>query len=134
VLVRLASAFNLTLAGLLDPPTDTDERVSRALGQPEWTDPASGYKRRQIFQRGDHPVELIEVEMPAGGRVALPAASYHRIRQLLWVLEGQMVIEEASVRHELEEGDCLGFGPPADTVFANESSAPCRYVVALARQ
>ena len=36
-------------------------------------------------------------------------------------------------RHELGTGDCLGFGPPAEVTFANETNAPCTYVVALAR-
>jgi hypothetical protein len=33
----------------------------------------------------------------------------------------------------LESGDCLAFGPPADTSFINESAVPCTYVIALAR-
>ena len=37
------------------------------------------------------------------------------------------------LRRVLEAGDCLGFGPPAETVFANEDERPCTYVVALAR-
>jgi uncharacterized cupin superfamily protein len=55
------------------------------------------------------------------------------IRQTLLVLEGALVITEGNERHELGAGDCLGFGPPADTTFANESDAPCTYLVALAR-
>ena len=30
-------------------------------------------------------------------------------------------------------GDCLGFGPPSEVTFANETGAPCSYVVVLAR-
>jgi uncharacterized cupin superfamily protein len=71
--------------------------------------------------------------MPAKQRVTLPASSYAHIRQTLWVLSGALVIIEAGERHELGTGDCLGFGPPAETTFANETSAPCVYVVALAR-
>jgi uncharacterized cupin superfamily protein len=55
------------------------------------------------------------------------------IRQTLLVLDGALVITEGGARHELGTGDCLGFGPPAETTFANESSAPCTYLVALAR-
>ena len=51
----------------------------------------------------------------------------------LWVLSGALVIIEGGERHELGTGDCLGFGPPAEVTFANESNAPCTYVVALAR-
>ena len=46
---------------------------------------------------------------------------------------GALVIIEAGERHLLGTGDCLGFGPPAEVTFANESAAPCTYVVALAR-
>ena len=133
VLVRLASAFDLTLAGLLLRAEGAGERLSRAAGQPVWRDPETGYVRRQLFSRPDHPVELVRVELPARQRVALPASSYAHIRQLVWVQSGSLVITEGSERHALAAGDCLGFGLPAETTFANETNATCTYVVALAR-
>lgn len=131
-LVRLASAFGLSLAGLL-LRAEGGERLVRAADQPMWRDPATGYVRRQIFARPDHPVELVEVELPPGARVELPAASYAHIRQLLHLRAGELVLTEGGRRHELKAGDCLGFGPPADVVFANETASPCRYIVALTR-
>jgi len=98
-----------------------------------WRDPETGYVRKQIFSRPDHPVELIRVELPATQRVTLPVSSYAHIRQLVWVQSGSLVITEGSERNELSAGDCLGFGPPAETTFANETNATCVYVVALAR-
>ncbi|MBA7668741.1 hypothetical protein ES703_76856 [subsurface metagenome] len=71
--------------------------------------------------------------MPARQRVTLPASSYAHIRQVLWVLSGSLVITEGGTRHMLATGDCLGFGPPAETTFVNEAASPCTYVVALAR-
>jgi len=133
VLVRLASAFDLTLAGLMLRAEGRGERVSRAAEQPVWRDPETGYVRKQVFSRPDNPVEIIRVEMPARQRVTLPASSYTHIRQALWVLSGSLVITEAGTRHVLAAGDCLGFGPPAETTFANETASPCTYVVALAR-
>ena len=133
VLVRLASAFDLTLAGLMLRAEGQGERLSRAGEQPVWRDPETGYLRRQVFSRPDHPIEIIRVEMPAKQRVTLPASSYTHIRQVLWVQSGSLVITEGSERHALAAGDCLGFGSPAETTFANESNAPCVYVVALAR-
>jgi transcriptional regulator with XRE-family HTH domain len=133
VLVRLAGAFDLTLGGLLARSEGDAARLVRAADQPLWRDPASGYLRRQLFERSDNPIELVRVELPAGARVGLPASSYLRIRQVVWVLEGTLVIEEPAARHQLAAGDCLGFGPPADTTFANESDAPCTYVVIVAR-
>ena len=133
VLVRLASAFDLTLAGLMLRAEGQGRRLSRAADQPVWRDPETGYLRRQVFNRPDHPVEIIKVEMPAKQRVTLPASSYAHIRQALWVLSGALVLIDGGKRHELRAGDCLGFGPPAEVTFANESNAPCTYVVALAR-
>ena len=86
-----------------------------------------------MFNRPDNPVEIIKVEMPARQRVTLPASSYAHIRQAVWVQAGALVIIEAGERHLLGTGDCLGFGPPAEVTFANETAEPCTYVVALAR-
>ena len=133
LLVRLADAFDLTLAGLLARAEGEADRLSRAADQPLWRDPASGYLRRQVFERADHPVELVRVELPAGAHVGFPAASYRRIRQLVWVLEGELIIEEAGVRIRLAAGDCLAFGPPADAAFINESGRACCYLVIVAR-
>ncbi|MDK9698464.1 MAG: helix-turn-helix domain-containing protein [Siculibacillus sp.] len=133
LLVRLAAAFDLTLAGLLVRAESGGGRLVRADEQAAWRDPETGYLRRQIHARPDHPVELVEVEMPAGRRVTLPSSSYAHIRQLVWLRVGRLTIVEGEVVHRLEAGDCLGFGPPADVTFANESDTPCTYVVALAR-
>ena len=86
-----------------------------------------------MFSRPDHPLEIIEVELPPGQQVVLPASSYAHIRQAVWVRTGNLVIIEAGERHLLGAGDCLGFGPPSEVTFANETSAPCAYVVVLAR-
>jgi transcriptional regulator with XRE-family HTH domain len=131
-LVRLAAAFDLTLAGLL-LRAEGGERLSRADSQPVWRDPATGYLRRQIFSRPDHPVELVEVELPPGQRVEMPASTYAHIRQIVQARAGELTLIEGGECHALRAGDCLGFGPPSDVVFANETASPCRYIVALTR-
>jgi transcriptional regulator with XRE-family HTH domain len=133
ILVRLAGAFDLTLAGLLLRTEGERPRLSRDADQPVWRDPATGYLRKQVFVRSDHPLEIIRVELPAGQRVILPASSYARIRQLIWVQSGDLVIVENGERHALGSGDCLGFGPPSEVTIANETAAPCTYLVVLAR-
>jgi transcriptional regulator with XRE-family HTH domain len=134
VLVRLASAFDLTLGSLIARAETQPERLVRLEDQPLWRDPASGYVRRQVFERADHPIELVRVELPAGARVGLPASSYARIRQVVWVIDGQLAIEQAGQTYTLRSGDCFGFGPPTDTTFANETEHPCVYVVIVARR
>jgi quercetin dioxygenase-like cupin family protein len=109
------------------------ERLVRADEQPVWRDPGTGYLRKQMFSRPDHPVELIRVELPAGQRVTLPASSYAHIRQVVWVQKGNLTLTESGEPFTLGAGDCLGFGSPSEVTFANETTAPCMYVVALAR-
>ena len=133
VLVRLASAFDLTLAGLMLRAEGQGERLSRASEQPVWRDPETGYLRKQVFNRPDHPLEIIRMELPPRQRVTLPASSYARNRQAVWVQAGALVIIEAGERHLLGTGDCLAFGSPAEVTFANETASPCTYGVFLAR-
>src|SRR4051812_47339778 len=49
VLVRLAAAFDLTLAGLLVRAEGDAGRLARAADQAVWRDPDTGYVRRQIY-------------------------------------------------------------------------------------
>lgn len=134
ILLRIATAFGLTLAGLLEPPTCAPARLLRAQDQPRWKDPATGYVRRQIFQSADNPLELVEVHLPAGARVALPAASYAFIRQVVWLMTGSLQIREGTEISALVAGDRLEFGAPADVEFHNPGAKPCRYLVVLVRQ
>src|SRR5271156_2138444 len=60
ILVRLPGPFDLTLAGLLLRAEGEGGRLSRSTEQPVWRDPGTGYRRRQVFIRPDHPLELVE--------------------------------------------------------------------------
>jgi transcriptional regulator with XRE-family HTH domain len=133
ILVRIAAAFDLTLARLLLRVEGEGKRLSRAADQPVWRDPATGYVRRQVFSQPDHPLELVRVELPSGQSVKFPAWSYVHARHAVWVLSGELVLTEGSARNLLGPGDSLGFGQPAEVTYANESPRPCHYVVALVR-
>lgn len=133
ILVRLATAFDLTLAGLLLRAEGEGGRLSRVGDQPSWRDPDTGYVRRQVYSRPDHPLEIVQVELPAGRQVEFPASSYAHIRQAVWVTTGELVIHEGGERNVLGPGDCLGFGPPGPVVMVNPGHLPCSYVVVLAR-
>jgi transcriptional regulator with XRE-family HTH domain len=132
-LVRLAGAFDLTLAGLLLRAEGQGDRLMRSEDQPVWRDPETGYMRKQVFSRPDHPVEIAAIELPPGERVDFPASSYAHIRQVVWVQSGRLVVCEGNERHELRAGDSLGFGPPCPVTISNEGVEPCTYLVVLAR-
>lgn len=134
LLGRLSGAFGMTLSALLAPPEASASQLRRAGDQPVWRDPRSGYIRRAVSPRADGLLELVEVALPPGARIAFPAASYAFMHQQIWVLEGHLSFDEGSETHELDAGDCLELGPPADCAFANRGAAPCRYLVAVVKR
>lgn len=133
LLGKLSAAFGLTLSVLLERAENSGGRLRRAEQQAVWIDPDTGYRRRQISPPAYSPVELVEVTLPPGARVPMPAGSYAFIRQLIWVREGVLTFYEGIESYALAAGDCLALGGPQDCVFANENRAACLYVVALAR-
>ena len=134
LLGRLSAALGLTLSQLIARAEGEEPRVARASSHPVWTDPDSGYRRRAVSPGAGGPLELIEVELPAGATVSYPAETYAFIHQLIWVLDGHLRFREGTIDHELDVGDCLQLGPPAPCSFINPTDVPCRYLVALARR
>ncbi|NDY92067.1 helix-turn-helix domain-containing protein [Ideonella livida] len=139
VLHKLADAFGLPLPALFTPPAPTPQPVARLADQPVWTDPASGYQRRQLTPGGvAAPVELVEVHFPAGQSVDfdIPAPRVG-IEQQLWMLEGNMLITLAGAaepqRWLLASGDCLAMTLGERITFHNPGPRSARYLLALTR-
>jgi transcriptional regulator with XRE-family HTH domain len=137
LLGKLSGAFGLTMSTLLARAENANRsRVLRRDEQLLWRDPQSGYVRRQIFPipGSTVPVDLVEVELPAGKKLAFPASSYSFATHLIWVQKGQLVFVEGKEEHPLRRGDCLELGEPQNCSYENRSGAPCTYVVLLLRQ
>jgi transcriptional regulator with XRE-family HTH domain len=134
LLGRLSGALGMTLSELVARAEGSVARLARAGDQPTWTDPATGYVRRALSPAVGGPVELVEVSLPPGARVAMPADSYAFIHQQMWVLDGTLVFREGDVEHRLDAGDCLALGPPQPCEFVNPGAEPCRYLVVVARR
>ncbi len=134
VLVRLAHAFDLTLAGLLIRAEQPAGAVQRAADQPLWEDPGSGYVRRQLFRAADIPVEMAKIYLPAGASVTLPHTAFEIVREVLHVLDGRLTVTDAGTQHTLEAGDSYGLSKTSDITFSNDTTSQCTYLVALARQ
>ena len=139
LLGRLSAAFGLTLSQLFAKIEDRHMGwLARRDQQPAWQDPETGFVRRSLSPPGPAPLELVWGELPPGAEIAYPASSYAFIAdQQLAIVDGALTIARGAPEHEtvyrLAEGDCLRWGPPADTVFRNEGVARCRYVVAVLR-
>ncbi|TIO29543.1 MAG: helix-turn-helix domain-containing protein [Mesorhizobium sp.] len=133
LLVRIASAFGMTLSTLIARAEMQGGSVSRKDEQPVWQDPATGYVRRHLSPATQMPLELIRVSLPAGAKVEFPAASYAFIKQQIWLIGGRLDFTEGNVVHRLESGDCLALGAPSDCTFHAPGPEAAEYLVALVR-
>ena len=123
ILDKLAAGLGVTLASLF-----------AGQDQPLWRDPESGYTRRNLSAPGfPSPIELVEVLLPPGARVAYDTG--HRaatVHQQIWIVEGAVALTLGEETYRLGTGDCLSMRLDRPILFRNLSDAPARYVVALA--
>jgi transcriptional regulator with XRE-family HTH domain len=141
VLEKLAAGLGVPLASLFDAPNAAAQTnlgpVARRNDQPQWTDPASGYVRRNVSPPGVmQPMKIVEVHFPPRGRVTFETGGRdRRVHQQVWVLEGSMDITLGEVRHQLREGDCLAMqlldGP---IMFHNPTRKSTRYAVVVSTE
>ncbi|HEY9294110.1 MAG TPA: helix-turn-helix domain-containing protein [Microlunatus sp.] len=134
VIGKLSAALELSMSVLLSPSVGaTAAQVRRAAETPQWTDPDTGYLRRQISTPG-FAADVTEVELPAGARVPMPAAAYAFIAQLVWVLDGELTMIDGPDRHVLQPGDTFELGQPQAREFINATGRLCRYLVVVSRK
>lgn len=135
VLDKLATALGVVLASLFEPDTAAaaPSPLARLAGQAVWTDPASGYQRRQLSPATDSPLQLVEVLFPPGQRVALESAAREtELQQQIWVLEGRIDITLGDApAWALQAGDCLAMRLNQPILFHNPTDHATRYLVAV---
>lgn len=129
LLGRLSGAFGISMSTLIARAEMQEGKLLRFADQPVWHDPQSHYLRRHVSPRSDLPIDLVQIELPAGSDIPMPASSYALARQLIWLQRGELVFVEGDTRHAMQAGDCLELGPPNDCRFINESSENCRYLI-----
>lgn len=135
VLDKLAAGLGVTLASLFAEKDSTgDSPLSRRADQRVWRDPESGYSRRNLSAAGFlSPIELVEVVLPPGARVAYDTG--HRastVHQQIWIIEGEIELTLGEETYRLDTGDCLSMRLDRPILFRNLADHPARYVVALA--
>lgn len=138
VLDKLAMAFGVSLASLFEQ----SEQVSIPEPSPHcarheqlsWTDPESGYVRRNVSPPAWSPVQLVEVSFPPGKQVAYETGVRDAdIHQQVWIMDGTMEVTVGERRWRLETGDCLAMKLDCPIVFRNTSRKTARYLVALSK-
>lgn len=134
VLDKLSSALNVSVASMFEAgaaPASPSPLV-RVADQPVWSDPASGYVRRNVAPAGVSPLQLVDVIFPAGQRVSFETSERDAdIHQLVWMIDGTMDIAHGAESWSLNPGDCLALRLDAPIRFHNPGTQPARYLVAL---
>jgi transcriptional regulator with XRE-family HTH domain len=135
VLEKLASGLSVSMASLFGSTGETSPAnpLVRHEQQAQWRDPQSGYRRRSVSPPNwPSPIQLVEVDFPAGARVAYETGSREAvIHQQVWVLEGSIDVELGGQRHSLHAGDCLAMRLDQPLIFSNPTPQAARYVVAI---
>ncbi|RZJ08558.1 MAG: XRE family transcriptional regulator, partial [Rubrivivax sp.] len=134
VLDKLASALGVSVASMFesDAAPTTPSPLARVADQPVWSDPASGYVRRNVSPPGVSPLQMVDVVFPPGQRVAFETSERDTdIHQLVWMIDGFMNIGHGGEQWQLSPGDCLAMRLDAPVSFHNPGSKPARYLVAL---
>ncbi|MGV0131442.1 helix-turn-helix domain-containing protein [Burkholderia gladioli] len=134
VLDKLATALAVPLSSLFGESGESEapSPIARAADQPLWTNPASGYQRRQLSPALRSPIQLVEVHFPPGARVHFDTSARDAdIHQQIWLLEGVMEITAGTTAWRLEAGDCVAMRLDSPMQFHNPTRRPARYLVAL---
>ncbi len=135
VLDKLASALGVTLASLFEDssgPQTEPSPVIRVAEQPMWTDPASGYVRRNVSPAVRSPLQLVDVVFPAGQQVSYDSPAREAdIHQQVWMIDGAMEVSVGEQTWRLEAGDCIAMKLDEPIVYRNPTRRPARYLVAL---
>ncbi len=134
VLDKVAGGLGVMLASLFDDPAAPPNPVSRNAEQATWRDPSSGYVRRNVSPAGfPSPIQLVEVEFPAGARVAYDSGPREPpVHQQVWVLEGAIEVTLGEDVHLLKTGDCLAHVLDQPIAYRNPTRRRARYAVVIA--
>jgi transcriptional regulator with XRE-family HTH domain len=135
LLARLCEGLGLTLSAFFAPEEPSSSPLSRRSQQRLWRDPTTGYLRRSVSPEGmPGPIDIVEVEFPAGARVSFPPRAQSRVMtQHVWLFEGALDMVLPDVTHRLQPGDCLFMDIGDAFEFHNPSDKPARYAVILNR-
>lgn len=136
VLEKIATGLGVALAGLFDDASAPASPVSRHADRTTWRDPQSGYLRRNISPANyPAPVQLVEVVLPAGARVAYESGARDvSLHQQLWIQEGSIEVTVGNVTYRLAKDDCLAMQLDEPITFRNRTRKTARYIVVLASE
>ncbi len=132
VLGRLAGAHGSTVSRLLaDIEGEAPALVARC-DQPEWVDPATGFRRRSVSPPSlDFDCEVLRCELPAGASIDYPLPPRPGLEHHLYLEDGALELTIEGTVSRLNCGDCLRYKLMGASRFHSAGSRPARYILVL---
>lgn len=132
MLGKLCTVYGWTLSRLMAEAETKPANLVVSAKQPEWKDPASGYRRRAVSPpapglRG----ELVEVRIPAGATVSFDTAPIQGLEHHLWMMGGSLNIHVEGSQYQLQAGDCLRYVLTGPSRFQSVGRREARYLIAM---
>src|SRR5271166_2251019 len=132
VLGRLAGAHGSTVSRLLaDIEGEAPALVARA-DQPEWVDPATGFRRRSVSPPSlDFDCEVLACELPVGASIDYPLPPRLGLEHHLYLEQGALELTIEGTVRRLSAGDCLRYKLMGASRFRAVGRRPARYILVL---
>jgi transcriptional regulator with XRE-family HTH domain len=132
VLGRLASAHHTTISRLLADIEGDAPALVRQNEQPEWADPATGFRRRSVSPPSlSFDCEVLYCELPAGSRIDYPLPPRLGLEHHLYLMDGALELAIEAVVHRLHPGDCLRYKLMGPSRFVATGRRVARYILVL---
>lgn len=132
VLGRLCAAYGLTMSRLLAQVESESAALVQRKDQPEWTDPATGFRRRSLSPPApDFECELLECELPAGVRIAYEAPARVGLEHHLYLKTGALELTIDGRGYRLSPGDCLRYRLYGASEFRTPKGRGAQYVLVV---
>lgn len=130
VLGRLCAAFGLTLSRLMQLVEGGFAPRLTRNEQPVWTDPETGFRRRQVSPPAETLAgEVLECELGPGTRIAYEKPPRPGLEHHLVMLEGRLEITVGGTAHDLEPGDCLRYRLFGESAFRTPKNRAAKYLL-----
>jgi transcriptional regulator with XRE-family HTH domain len=130
-LCRIADAFGVTVAQLLEPAGDRTVRVMRASDAPLlWQGGYGGFARILCGVNGPERVELWEWRLGPHDRYDSPD---HPVgtRELVHVLSGELTVTVDGTEHEVHAGETIDFQADKAHAYRNNAEHPVRLLMVV---
>jgi transcriptional regulator with XRE-family HTH domain len=134
LLGRLCTAYGRTMSRLIAETEADAPQHLRLDDQPLWTDPETGFCRRNVSPPSQGlDAELIEAMLPVGATIRYEAPPVHGLEQHIWMLSGRLALTLGDQTHDLAAGDCLRFRLFGPSSFHAPGPQDARYVLVVCR-